>query len=207
MISKTPEATTEEPLFQGDTGKLDMEARKILMRLLSGPSIDASRHHKLWQALLKHKAIIESRLSELFLQVVIDEDMQVAFCRQADTGDLEAPSLLRRIKMNFLNTALLIYLRKRLTEAGAQGERAVITADEICEHLSLYKRIQNTDQYGFERRIQSVIDNCRKYNILHEISDTEKRYEISPTLKLLFSAEEIKALKIQYENLLKEKTA
>ena len=80
------------------------------------------------------EALIRRRLSELFLELVMDLDLQVAFTRQADAGDLEAPVLLRRAQLTFLDSIMLLYLRQRLTQADAQGERAVISVDEIVEH-------------------------------------------------------------------------
>ncbi|HWJ93834.1 MAG TPA: hypothetical protein VNT33_03875, partial [Telluria sp.] len=41
----------------------------------------------------------------------------------------------------------------------------------------------------------------KKHNILQKIRGSDERYEISPTLKLLFSAEEIIALTSQYERM------
>lgn len=193
-----------DPLFFKDTGSLELEARRVLVKLLKGPSVDASRHPKLWQALLKYQRMIESRLSELFLQLIVDQDMQVAFCRQADTGDLEVPSLLRQTKVAFLGTVLLLYLRKRLTESSAKGERAIITAAEMGDHLRLFEKANSTDKAGFEKRINNGIEHCKKYAILQEMPGGETRYEISPTLKLLFSVEEIQGLQQRYQTILSQ---
>src|SRR5260370_24156933 len=125
-------------LFAGDSGELPQETRRVLVQLLAGPSLDGRRHPKLWAVLVRDEALIRSRLSELFLDLVIDADMQVAFTRQADAGDLETPVLLRRAQLTFLDSILLLHLRQRLTQAHAQGERAVISVHEIIEHLSVY---------------------------------------------------------------------
>jgi hypothetical protein len=44
-----------------------------------------------------------------------------AFTRQADTGDLEVPLLLRRAQLTFIDSILLLHLRQRLTQADSQG--------------------------------------------------------------------------------------
>ncbi len=79
--------------------------------------------------------MIRRRLAELFLELVIDRDVQVAFTRQADTGDLEVPLLLRRAQLTFIDSILLLHLRQRLTQADSQGDRAVVSTDEIMEFL------------------------------------------------------------------------
>ena len=82
-----------DELFFGDTGELALDTRRALVQLLSGPSLDGRRHTKLWPVLLRDVAIIRRRLADLFLELVIDMDIQVAFTRQADTGELEVPAL------------------------------------------------------------------------------------------------------------------
>jgi hypothetical protein len=188
-------------LFEGDSGELELETRRVLVQLLAGPSLDGRRHAKLWPVLVRDEALIRRRLSELFLELVIDLDLQVAFTRQADAGDLETPVLLRRAQLTFLDSIMLLYLRQRLTQADAQGERAVISADEIVEHMSVYERNTNTDRAGFHKRIQASIEKIKTHSILQKIRSSEDRFEISPTLKLLFSAEAIQSLTRTYQRM------
>ncbi len=191
-------------LFPGDLGQLPMDARRVLVQLLSGPSLDAKRHTKLWPVLSRHEALIRSRLAELFLELVLDRDMQVAFTRQADTGDLETPTLLRRTNLTFIDSVLMLYLRQQLTEAETQGLRAVVSATDIREQLGLYEQSINTDRAGFDKRVNAAIEKAKKNSILSRIKDSDERYEVAPTLKLLFSAEQIGSLLRQYRSLLAE---
>ncbi len=195
------EHDTTQALYQGDTGELSLDARRVLVQLLAGPSLDGQRHSKLWPVLLRDEAAIRSRLSELFLQLVIDRDLQVAFTRQADTGDLEVPRLLRRASLTFLDSILLLHLRQRLTQAEAHGDRAVISTDEIVEFLTVYEQAGNTDRALFKKRIHASIEKIKKQSILRTLRSSDNRFEISPTLKLLFSAEEIQALTRIYRDM------
>ncbi len=195
------EQVSGQALYLGDSGELSLDARRVLVQLLAGPSLDGQRHSKLWPILIRDEAAIRSRLSELFLQLVIDRDLQVAFTRQADTGDLDVPLLLRRANLTFLDSILLLHLRQRLTQAEAHGDRAVISTDEILEFLSLYEQAGNTDRALFEKRIHASIEKIKKHNILRKIRSSDDRFEISPTLKLLFSAEEIQALTRIYHDM------
>jgi hypothetical protein len=188
-------------LFAGDTGELPLDTRRALAQLLAGPSLDARRHSKLWLALVRDEAVIRKRLAELFLELVIDPDLQVAFLRQADVGDLDAPTLLRSAPLTFLDSVLVLYLRQCLTQADARGERAVVGSDDMLEHLKVYERSVNTDRAGFMKRCQNSIDKVKKHSILQKIRFSEDRFEISPTLKLLFSVEAIQALTRLYEQM------
>jgi len=57
-------------LYHGDSGELSLDARRVLVQLLAGPSLDGQRHSKLWPVLIRDEMAIRSRLSELFLQLV-----------------------------------------------------------------------------------------------------------------------------------------
>jgi hypothetical protein len=193
--------TSVNTLFMGDSGELALDTRRALVQLLAGPSLDGRRHPKLWPILVRDEALIRRRLAELFLELVIDRDVQVAFTRQANTGDLDVPLLLRRAQLTFIDSILLLHLRQRLTQADAQGDRAVVSTDEIMEFLVLYERASNTDRAGFAKRVHASIEKIKTHSILQKIRASDDRFEISPTLKLLFSAEEIQVLTHLYQRM------
>jgi hypothetical protein len=195
------EGGTESSLFIGDTGELPLDTRRALVQLLSGPSLDGRRHTKLWPVLIRDESIIRRRLADLFLELVIDLDIQVAFTRQADMGELEVPLLLRRSPLTFIDSVLLLYLRRQLAQAESHGERAVVSKDEIVEYLGSYDRDGNTDRAGFTKRIQASIEKFKERRILQKIRTSDGRFEVSPTLKLLFSAEEVQALTALYQRM------
>lgn len=194
----------ENTLYPGDSGELPLEARRLLVQLLMGPSLDGRRHNVLWPVLLRHQNLIKSRLSDLFLELVLDMEDQVAFVRQADTGELETPILLRRSPLTFLDSVLLLYLRQQLAEADLRGERAVVSWEEMKAQLGLYEKTLNTDHAGFEKRSNSSIEKAKKNSLLSAIRGSENRFEVSPTLKLLFSAEQIAALTRVYQESLSD---
>ena len=200
--AEVPEPEASEPLYPTDTGRLPLEARRVLVQLLSGPSLDGRRHGRLWPVLLRHREVVASRLHDLFLELVIDPDAQVAFVRQADTGELDTPILLRRAPLTFLESVLLLYLRGQLADAELRGERAVVSHDEMLEQMRLYERELNTDQAGFDRRAKAAIEKAKKNNLIAAIRNSEGRFEISPTLRLLFSAEQVAELSRIYARLI-----
>jgi hypothetical protein len=191
----------ESATFLGDTGSLPVDTRRVLVQLLLGPSVDARRQSKLWPVLLRDEAVIRSRMHELFLEVVIDHEQQVAFTRQVISEELEVPILLRKASLTFLETALLLFLRQRLTQADAQGERAVVSLSDMQEHLGVFERDNNPDHAKFGRQVVNAVDKAKKLSLLQRIRSSDERYEVAPTLKLLFSAEEIQQLTRTYGRL------
>lgn len=192
-------------LFAGDKGQLSLDTRRMLVNLLLGPSVDARRQSKLWPILLANEDVLRSRLHDLFLELVIDHDQQVAFTRQIQAEELEAPVLLRKANLSLLESALLLYLRRRLTEADAQGDRAVVSLQEMLEHLSVFERAANTDRAKFDKNAATAVEKAKKLNLVRALpGGGERRFEVAPTLKLLFSADEIQQLGRTYAALAAE---
>ena len=190
-----------DALFHGDTGTLPFDARRALCQLLAGPSVDAQRHGTLWPALLRHETRVRQVLAEVFLELVIDREDGVAFARQADTAELESPTLLRSAPLTFIESVLLLFLRQQLAEADTRGERAVVAEAQLVEALSVYERHLSTDRAGFARRVAAAINKARENQLLARLRGSEDRYEVSPVLKLLFSAEEVQTLSEAYRDL------
>lgn len=202
-LTPVPPQEVAQPagLFLNDSGALPLDTRRALVQLLSGPSLEARRHPRLWPVLLRDEVVVRSRLADLFLELIIDRDMQVAFTSQVDAGELEVPILLRRAQLTFIDSVLLLFLRQRLTQAQSHGDRAVIAREEIIENLLPYERAASTDRAGFTKRVNASVEKLKKHNILQKIRASDERFEIAPTLKLLFQAEQIVALTALYERM------
>jgi hypothetical protein len=197
-----PPAAPPTVLFNGDTGTLRLDTRRCLVNLLNGPSIDGRRQSGLWMVLLRDREALQTYLHNIFLELVVDLPQQVAFIRQvADDGETDIPILLRRHQLTLIQSALVLYLRQRLTEADAANERAVVSTREMNEHLVLFEKARNTDLARFDRQCESAIEKCKALNLIRPIRSSDARFEVSPTLKLLFSAEDIQALTATYKAL------
>lgn len=187
--------------FAGDRGTLPVETRRALVLLLQGPALDGRRHPRLWPILQRDEAVLRSRLHDLFLDLIIDHEQRVAFTRQIVAESIDAPILLRRATLTFIESALVLYLRRCLIQADAQSERAVVSRTEMTEHLSVYERDGNADHARFARQMENAVEKAKKLSLLHTIRGSEDRFEISPTLKLLVPAEEIQSLTRIYREL------
>lgn len=188
--------------FAGDTGTLKPETRRCLVALLSGPSVDGRRQPALWTVLVRDRKDLASRLHDIFLDLVVDTEQQVAFIRQVSSEDGDSmPILLRRQQLTFVESALVLFLRQRLTEADSANERAVVATQDMLDHLSVFEKAHNTDGVKFDKQCVAAIEKCKTLNLIRPIRSSDGRFEVSPTLKLLFSAEDIQALTATYESL------
>ncbi|WP_454084119.1 DUF4194 domain-containing protein [Georgenia sp. Marseille-Q6866] len=198
-----PDPTAGAPpgaLWDGDTGTLHLASRRALVQLLRGPYLAARRHPQLWSALLGDEQPIRSRLADLFLELVLDTEAEVAFVRNAEPDGVEAPRVVRAAAMTFMDTAMVLHLRQLLLQAGS-GERVIVGADEVADQLQVYRGRDDADPAGFAKRINASWTKLEKYGILQRTS-TEGRVEISPVLRLVFGAEEIAAVQSEFERLL-----
>ncbi|MEI6389036.1 MAG: DUF4194 domain-containing protein [Spirochaetota bacterium] len=186
-------------LFEGDSGRLALETRRVLVQLLQGPFIDERRHSILWRSLLRDEELVRERLGDIFLELVIDSELKVAFTRQAEPAGLEIPRLLRTMSLSFIDSVLLLHLRRLLADSAARGERAVVEPAELLDHMAIYERSGDTDHALFAKRASSAVEKLKKNALLSKLPGTEERYEVSPALAILFPAEEIAALARRYE--------
>lgn len=186
-------------LWPGDTGSMRAPSRRALVQLLRGPYLSADRHGNLWGALLNDEAPIRSRLADLYLDLVVDTEAQVAFVRNVDSAVADAPRVVRTATLTFMDTAMLLHLRHQLLSAGGT-ERVIVGQDEVTDQLGAYRSEGNADPAGYVKRINASWTKLVKYGILAPTS-TEGRFEISPVLRLVFGAEQIAAVQAEYTRL------
>lgn len=191
-------ALENEAKFTGDTGTLPVPARRVLVRLLQGPSLDARRHEKLWEIFKRYERDLKSRLHDIFLDLVVDDESKAAFTRQVSSEEVDVPILLRKQSLSFLESALLLFLRQKLTLSDAAAERAVVDQLEMTEYLKAYERNENVDVSGFGRQMERAIEKAKKLGVLLKLPGTDDRFEVSASLRLLFPVEEIQALTQAY---------
>lgn len=200
--------TPDRVLFPGDRGELRGETRRALVALLAGPSVDGERQPKLWLVLKRDEAVLRSRLSDMFLELTLDDENQVAFVRQVPQhGETDIPILLRRQPLTFLQSAGLLILRAALASASAAGQRATIGGAELIADLGAYDDPAKSDKASFAKKCAAVVEALKKVSILRPIPGSADRFEVSPTLALLLPAEQLEALTKTYERLRRERGA
>lgn len=191
------ETAKDTALYSSDTGLLPPMTRQVLVHLLKGPYFDRRTSTKLWDELKTNEATIRSRLSDLYLDLLIDDEIGVAFCRKPDLGDHDAPTLLSTARLKFLDSAVLLELRERLMRSRADGERAFVTVADLADMLRLYDRAAETDAKAFNNHLTSIRKRLIERRILIELSSGDS-LEISPILPLLFPTADIARLRQAY---------
>lgn len=133
------DAWTDGPeLFPGDTGRLPLKLRQALIRLLRGPYIDGNSTDKVFATIVDHQDVLRSRLSELFLVLVIDEERKVALLRPAGVEEPHTTALQRQREMTREETLLLLRLRLIQDRHAGTGNEAVVSRADLVEVLEPY---------------------------------------------------------------------
>ena len=159
-------------------GALVDDSRRVLVHLLQGPFLDGRKDPSRYAQLLRDRAAIEHRLADLFLDLVVDDDAQVAFVRQGE-DDPDAPKLLRRLTgLNRLESVL----RQMLLTQSSRGQRTVVSEAEIQQALAAYRRSTSTDEAGFAKEVRGSIGKLQRAGLLDEQGED---VEVSPVLRLM----------------------
>ncbi|WP_125098456.1 DUF4194 domain-containing protein [Leucobacter chromiireducens] len=179
--------------FPGDRGVLDLEVRRVLVRLLQRRFLLAERNPDEWKVLLEHQHIIESRLHDLFVRLVVDPARGVAYKQQIRSDELEAPILLRDEAYTRAETLVLVYLRTVYQRESTAGEPAVrVDVEEVEQTVLSYFTAADGDVARRQKAIRTALGRLRHEGIIDE--ESEGRFRISPLIEIVLSAPRLREL-------------
>lgn len=190
--------TVIDPLWTGDTGTLSLDSRRALVQLLKGPLMRKTRHPELWSALITDTTAIQSRLADVFLDLIIDEEAGIAFTRMVTPdNDLKFPAVLRVDRLKHVDTLILLHLRNELG-LSAPGERVIVDLEDLRAQVRNYQRSGDLDDAAYAKRFDAAITRIRNtYNLLDD-TETAGRYEVSPVLRHILDVDTVTALRDEY---------
>lgn len=196
MTDENPDA-----LWPRDTGTLSVTSRRALVQLLKGPLITSAKHPAIWAAILSDETALRSRLSDVFLDLVLDENAGIAFTRMVQPGGeettLEIPQVLRTEPLTHIDTLVLLHLRSQVAHA-LPGERLIVDADELFAEILVYRGVTDTDEAAFRKRFSASMSRLdSKFNLI-STTETPGRYEVSPALKHILDPDTVQAITAEY---------
>lgn len=182
-------------MFEGDSGTLYPEQRRCLVALLKHRYISAERHPEQWEVLLKDEGLIKSRLNDLFLELQVERDQQIAFKRQAVsyTGD-PLPSLLRERAHTKEETIVMLALRQRFFAQRQEGEDHVyVERETLMEEIAERWPEDLTNRSAAQKKAGTAIDGLATAGVLLKTADPD-RFRISPIIEVLLPIEKLREL-------------
>ena len=190
------DTTPTDALWPSDTGALPEQSRRALVAVLRGPYLSSQRNPKLWATLRADEAAIRSRLNELFLELVVDDNDEFAFVRKVTVPQIDPPSALRSMNLSFVDTLMLLVLRQILLAASGEP-RVIVGRDEVFDRLGVYN---HGDEQTYRRSLNAAWKRMSDtLHVLHPLEDG--RVEISPVVKFIIDPNRVKALTEEYRRL------
>lgn len=181
-------------LFPGDRGVLDPAVRRVLVHLLQRRFVLADRNREEWTALLDNQQLVESRLNDLFVRLVIDHDRGVAYKQQVRSDELDVPILLRDAAYTRSETLVLVHLRTVYQRESAAGEPdARVDIEDVEQTVMSYFADADGDTAKRQRLIRKAMDRLARDGIVDE--ETTGRFRISPLVEIVLSAEKLRELR------------
>jgi hypothetical protein len=183
------------PLFVGDTGQLTEDVRETLVTLLKRRYISSDRQPKDWRIVLDNEAALRTRLNDLFLDLVINRDYEVAYKRQAvsETGS-KYPTLLYDQAYGREETILLVHLRWLVRSRQAEGDDAVfVDREQLVEEVGTFQPTSATNLVRDERAARNAVDSLLKNDILLRTREAD-RYRVAPIIEVLLPVERVQEL-------------
>ncbi|WP_224752172.1 DUF4194 domain-containing protein [Microbacterium helvum] len=191
-----PVSMEDDPdeLFPGDHGVLDAEVRRVLVHVLQRRFVQADRHRETWKVLLDNQQVIEARLNDLFVRLIIDHDRGVAYKQQVRSDEFEVPILLRDSAYNRAETLVLVHLRTVYQRETAAGEpSARVDIEDVEQTVLSYFAESDGDTARRQRAIRRAMDRLDRDGIVDE--ESAGRFRISPLVEIVLSAEKLRELR------------
>ena len=186
-------ADDDAALFAGDTGVLPYEARRALALVLQRRYLSAAAHPAEWKALLAHQNVLASRCHDLFVELVVDRDYEIAYKRQVREAGLSIPVLLKDEPYKRVETLLMLFARNRFRQEQGAGERAAhVDAEELVDYALGFLATDETNLAARRREVDNAIATLVREHVLDEVA--EGRYRVQPVVEILLPVERLREL-------------
>mgnify|MGYP002867417139 FL=1 len=196
------------------------DARRVLVHLMRQGSVVASQKPKLFEQLCRYELAIRKHLSEVYLQLVLDQKSGVAFVasiasehvgnvdddglEDEATDSDESATLIPKRTLSLFDTLILLVLRKHYQDRESAGEQKItIDIERLESYLTPFLPI--TDHASKDRKKLLVrVKEMVKRKVLSTIRGEEDRYEITPIIRYVVNAGFLETMLAEYTALAQE---
>lgn len=203
------EPSSAEPRDAETVAMLPHEARRALVYLLRQGSALARQKSEIFELICRYQDSLRNHLENMYLRLVIDERYGVAFIANAQNGeddDGESVRLIIRRTLTLYDTLLILVLRKYFQDRETQGEHKIVIDIETIEAgLSPFLPLTKSTRSD-RRQLVTSLKRMIEKRILGVVRGSENRFEISPLIRYVVSAEFLQYMLNEYIRLTGEQT-
>ncbi len=196
------------------------DARRALVHLMRQGVVISSQKPKLFDLVCRYEVFVRRHLSEVYLQLVLDQKSGVAFVatKTSEYGDNDAGSngffdegndelvedfstLISKRTLSLYDTLILLVLRKHYQDRESAGEQKItIDIERLESYLTPFLPI--TDHASKDRKkLLARVKEMVKRKVLSTIRGAEDRYEITPIIRYVVSASFLESMLAEYTEL------
>ncbi|MCP2266582.1 DUF4194 domain-containing protein [Promicromonospora thailandica] len=202
FVEPVPMEEDDPGQFPGDTGTLDAPVRRVLVRLLQRRFLVAERNRAQWRTLLENQQVIESRLHDLYVRLVVDHDRGIAYKRQVRSAELDVPILLKDDPYSRAETLVLVHLRTVFQrERGAGETSARVDVEEVEQTVLTFFDPDDKSLATRQTEIRNAVRRLEKDGVVEE--ESEGRYRVTPLVEIVLSNERL----VELRSWLRDRTA
>jgi hypothetical protein len=190
-----PVSMEDDPaeLFAGDAGTLDADVRRVLVQLLRRRFVLAEKNPSQWRTLLENQQILESRLHDLFVRLVVDHDRGVAYKQQVRSVELDVPILLKDDPYTRAETLVLVHLRTVFQRERGTGEASArVDVEELEQTVLTYFDPNDHNLARGQQEVRNAVQRLVTEGLLTE--ESAGRYRITPMVELVLSTAKLAEL-------------
>ena len=200
------------------------EARRALVSLMRHGTVLAHSKKHIFDIVCQHQQAIRRHLSEVYLQLVLDERAGVAFIAGIDAehdaklssttdedvvdltedDDIEPATLITRRTLSLYDTLLLLVLRKHFQEREVSCEQKIMIGIERIESLMTPFLPLTNSERADRSKLRATIKRMIDKRLLAKIRGSEDRYEITPIIRYVVKAEFLESMLQEYYRLADE---
>ena len=124
---------------------------------------------------------------------MIDKSEGYAYLKQKISDDAEEATakLIEKRQLNFHVSLLCLLLRKHLIEKDSEGEKAVMSKDEILNMVKPFYK-ESTNEVNQARHIETAINKVIEEGFLRKMKTEDEQYEINRIIKAFVNADAVK---------------
>ncbi|EHR61016.1 DUF4194 domain-containing protein [Saccharomonospora cyanea] len=193
FIDPVPMEDDPTELFPGDAGTLDADVRRVLVQLLRRKFLLAEKNPAQWRTLLENQQIIESRMHDLFVRLVVDHDRGIAYKQQVRSTELDVPILLRDEPYNRAETLVLVHLRTVFQRERGTGETSArVDIEELEQTVLTYFDPNDHNLARTQQEVRSAVQRLVTEGLL--VEESAGRYRITPLVEVVLSTAKLAEL-------------
>ena len=151
-----------------------------------------------WRTLVKEQDEIAQYFWQIGLELMLDEGEGFAFLRQIEpVGEERVPRLIRRQKLSYDATLLLVCLRDELNRFDTQTAdqtRLIRSKRELHELVGGFLR-ESHNEVRDAKALDAAIENVRSLGFLKALPGDADRFEVRRIIKARFGAGELETVK------------